>query len=61
MGELHIAFAALKTLGKVIDGSGLDKSFIEARIYGPNAVEQIKSSKHMKRSFEGFLMFKRVN
>ena len=55
MGELHIVFAALKTLGKIIEGSGLDQSFIEARIYGPNTVEQIKNVKHMKRSFEGFL------
>ena len=55
MGELHIVFAVLKTLGKIIDGSGLDQSFIEARIYGPNTVEQIKNGKHMKRSFEGFL------
>ena len=56
MGELHIVFIALKTLGKIIDGSGLNQSFIEARIYGPNTVEQIKNGKHMKRSFEGFLM-----
>ena len=56
MGELHIVFTALKTLGKIIDGSGLNQSFIEARIYGPNTVEQIKNGKHMKRSFEGFLM-----
>ena len=55
MGELHIVFAALKTLGKIIDGTGLDQSFIEARIYGSNTVEQIKNAKHMKRSFESFL------
>ena len=54
MGELHIVFAALKTLGKIMDGSGLDQSFIEARIYGPNTVEQIKKGKHMKCSFEGY-------
>ena len=36
MGELHIVFAASKTLGKIIDGRGLYQSFIEARIYGPN-------------------------
>ena len=46
---------ALKTLGKIVDASGLDQTFIEARIYCPNTVEQIKNSKHMKRSFEGFL------
>ena len=55
MGELHIVFPALKTLGKIVDASGLDQSFIEAKIYCPNTVEQIKNSKHMKRSFEGFL------
>ena len=55
MGELYIVFAALKTLGKIIDGSGLDQSFIEARLYGSNTVQQIKNGKHMKRSFQGFL------
>ena len=55
MEELHIVFAALKTLGKIIDGSGLDQSFIEARIHGSNTVEQIRNGKHMKRSFESFL------
>ena len=48
-------FSVLKTLGKSNDGSGLDQSFIEARIYGPNTVAQIKYVKHTKRSFEGFL------
>ena len=55
MGELYIVFAALKTLGENIHGSGLEQSFIEERFYDPNAVEQIKSGKHMKRSFEVFL------
>ena len=35
MEELHVVFAVLKTLEKIIDGCGLDQSFIEARIYGP--------------------------
>ena len=55
MGELHIVLAALKTLGKIIDGSGLDQSIIETRIYGSNTVVQTKNGKHMKGSFEGFL------
>lgn len=42
MRELHAVFAVLKTLGKIIYGSSLDKSFIETRIYGPNTVTQIK-------------------
>ena len=31
MGELHAVFCFLKVLGKMIDGSGLDQSFEEAR------------------------------
>ena len=30
VGELHVAFCALKVMGKLTDGSGLDQSFEEA-------------------------------
>ena len=30
MGELHVMFCALKVMGKLIDGSGLDEAFDEA-------------------------------
>ena len=30
MGELHVVFCALKAIGKLIDGSGLDQTFDEA-------------------------------
>ena len=30
MGELHVVFCALKVLGKLIDGSGVDQAFVEA-------------------------------
>ena len=30
MGELHVVFCALKVIGKLIDGSGLDQIFDEA-------------------------------
>ena len=30
MGELHVVFCALKVIGKLIDGSGLDQTFDEA-------------------------------
>ena len=53
-GELHNVFAMLKSIGKYIDSSGLDQIFIEANIYGPATMEQIKSGKHMKRSVEAF-------
>ena len=55
MGELHIAFAFLKCIGKFIDNSGLDEIFIESGIYGPQTLEQIKGGKHLKRSFEAYL------
>ena len=31
MGELHAVFCFVKVLGKMIDGSGLDQAFEEAR------------------------------
>ena len=42
LGELHVVFTTFKMLGKIIDGSGLDKAFEEAQIYANNTVEQIK-------------------
>ena len=53
LGELHVVFTAFKMLGKIIDGSGLDKAFEEALIYGSNTVEQIKDGHHLYRCFEG--------
>ena len=40
-GDLHVMFAVLKTMGKIIDGSGLYQIFIGTRIYWPNTVAQI--------------------
>ena len=54
LGELHILFAMLKVIGKNMNCSGLDEALIEANIYGPTTMEQIKAeniikgvSKHM--------------
>ena len=47
LDEWHIVFTAFKRLGKIIDGSGLDKPFEEALIYGSNTVEQIKDGHHL--------------
>jgi len=44
----------LRSIGKYINSSGLDQIFIEANIYGPATMEQIKGGKHMKRSVEAF-------
>ena len=54
MGELHTVFCTMNVLGKVIDASGLDMSLSIADIYGTTTVEQIKSVKHVYRSFEGY-------
>ena len=56
MGELHIVFTALKGLGKLIDGSGLDQVFEEAGVYGSATVNQIKDGKHLHRAFEAHQM-----
>ena len=53
LGELHVGFTAFKMLGKIIDGSSLDKGFEEALIYGTNTVKQIKDDHHLYRCFEG--------
>ena len=53
LGELHVVFTAFKMLGKIIDGSSLDKAFEEALIYGSNAIEQIKNGQRLYRCFEG--------
>ena len=60
MGELHLIFTMLKVLGKYIDACGLDDSCIEADIYGPNTLEQIKHGKHYKRNFEAYLTLYRT-
>ncbi|XP_066919527.1 uncharacterized protein [Clytia hemisphaerica] len=54
IGELHVVFCVLKCLGKLIDGSGLDKAFHEAGIYGLPTVDQIKDGKHLYRSLEAY-------
>ena len=51
LGELHVVFTAFKMLGKIIDGSGLDKAFEEGLIYGSNTVEHIADGYHLCRCF----------
>ena len=53
MGELYTC--TMKVLGKIIDASGLDMSLFIAEIYGTTTAEQLKSGKHVYKSFEGYL------
>ena len=56
MGELHIMFALLKSLGKFIEGSGIDDIWIENGLYGAAVVRQIFSGKFLKRGVEAHLI-----
>ena len=56
MGELHIMFALLRSLGRYIEGSGLDDIWIEKRLYGPAVTRQIFGRKHLKRGVEAHLV-----
>ena len=51
-GELHIVFTFQHVIGKYIENSSLDQSFIDCDIYGPVTVNQILNGKHMKRGME---------
>ena len=52
--ELHTVFASLKAIGKYIDESGIDQSLVEADIYGPTTIQQIKERKHMKWGIDAY-------
>ena len=54
VGELHTVFASLKAIDKYIDESGIDQSFVEADIFGPTTIHQIKEGKHMKRDIDAY-------
>ena len=53
-GTLYFT-CTMKVLGKIIDASGLDMSLFIAEIYGTTTAEQLKSGKHVYKSFEGYL------
>ena len=56
LGELHLVFAFLKTIGKYIGCSGLDQIFVEANIYGSTTLDQILNGKHVKRAMEAYMV-----
>ncbi|KAG0728963.1 hypothetical protein GWK47_031346 [Chionoecetes opilio] len=51
-GALHIAFAALHSLGKTVDGSGIDTCSIESGTYTSAALRGIYGDKAYKRGIE---------
>lgn len=56
IGELHTVFAALKSLGKYIEGSGLEQIWIEKELYGPATVRHLLGGKHYKRGLEAHIV-----
>ena len=52
LGCLHIVIAALKCLGKYVEGSGIDIAWQESGLYGPATVRQILDGRHVYRAIE---------
>ena len=55
-GELPIVFTFQHVIGKYIENSSLDQSFIDCDIYGPVTGNQILNGKHMKRGMEAYVV-----
>lgn len=48
--------AQLRTIGRFIEGSGLDMCWIESDLYGPSTVKQIIEGKHVRRGQSAHLI-----
>ena len=55
-GHLHMYFADLHALGKVIEGSGLDTVAVECGIYSTSAMRSICNGKNWMRGEEYHIM-----
>ena len=52
LGELHIVFAHLRSIGGFIENSGVDDLWVKSGIYGYKHVTSILNCKHMKRALD---------
>lgn len=52
LGSLHTVIAALKCLGKYIEGSGIDVAWESSGIYGSATVNQIIEGRHIYRGIQ---------
>ena len=55
-GKLHILMAQLRTIGALIENSGIDMAWIESDLFGPNTVKQALEGDHVKRGEAGHLV-----
>ena len=51
-GQFHISLCALRCLGRAVEGSGLEESWVESGMYDTAVVSQILSGNHYSRVFE---------
>jgi len=56
LGGLHITMAALKSLGKYVEGSGIDLAWEEAGICGSATVRQILNGRHIYRCTDAHIV-----
>ena len=56
MGELHIMFVLLRSLGRYIEGSGLDDIWIEKGLYRSTVIQQMFCGKHLNPGVETHLV-----
>lgn len=52
LGSLHTIIAALKCLGKYVEGSGIDTAWEMCGMYGSTTVNQIVEGRHIYRSIQ---------
>ena len=56
LGGLHTVMAALKCLGKYMDGSGIDSAWEASGVYGSATVRQILEGRHIYRGLEAHIV-----
>ena len=56
IGALHTIIAALKCLGKFVEGSGIDSAWEFAGLYGSATVRQITEGRHVYRGIEAHVI-----
>jgi len=56
LGDLHILFNFLKTIGQHIDSAGLDDIWVEAGLFARNSTEQMLDGKAYYRAIRGHVL-----
>lgn len=54
-GELHIIIAQLRTIGELIEGSGIPELWVECDLYSAATKKQILDGRHIRRAIEAHI------